>query len=139
MTDGTVPLAPPLTRWRLLLRGLTRRCPVCGKTGIFRRWFWMVRRCPRCDFRFEREQGDFIGAIGVNTIVTFGLLLVVVLTSVLLTYPDGMWIALVAALAVAILFPLVFYPFSKTLWLAVNLAMRPLEPGEALPPWGQPD
>ena len=40
-------------------------------------------------------------------------------------------------LAVAVTFPVFFYPFSKTLWLAINLAMRPLEPGEAKPPWGQ--
>lgn len=105
---------------------------------MFRRWFWMRERCPRCDFRFEREQGDFIGAIGMNTIVTFALLLVVVLTSVVLTYPDDVEIALAVALCTALAFPLFFYPFSKTLWVAINLSMRPLEPGEAKPPWGQP-
>jgi uncharacterized protein (DUF983 family) len=111
---------------------------VCGSGGVFRHWFSMAERCPRCDFRFEREQGEFIGAIGINTIVTFGVLLVAVLTSVVLTYPDDVAVALVITMAVALVFPVFFYPFSKTLWLAINLAMRPLEPGEARPPWGQP-
>jgi uncharacterized membrane protein len=98
----------------------------------------MVDRCPQCDFRFEREQGEFIGAIGINTIVTFAVLLVVVLTSVALTYPDGLTTALLVALGTALVLPVFFYPFSKTLWIGINLAMRPLEPGEARPPWGQP-
>ena len=29
-----------------------------------------------------------------------------------------------------ILFPILFYPFSKTLWLAVDLIIRPLTPGD---------
>ena len=38
---------------------------------------------------------------------------------------------LVAGLAVAAVLPVFFYPFSKTTWTAVDLAMTPLEPGEA--------
>jgi hypothetical protein len=98
----------------------------------------MVDRCPQCEFRFEREQGGFIGAIGINTIVTFVILLVLVVTSFLLTYPDGVGLALIVTLSAAIVLPVFFYPFSKTLWVAIDLAMRPLEPGEARPPWGQP-
>jgi hypothetical protein len=32
--------------------------------------------------------------------------------------------------------PLVFLPFSKTIWLALDLLMRPLETGEVRPGYG---
>lgn len=132
-------MVEPLTTGRLIRRGLTRRCPVCGSGHVFHRHFSMVERCPRCHYRFEREQGGFIGAVGINTIVTFIVLLVVVVTSFVLTYPDGAAIALAVTLTAAVVLPIAFYPYSKTLWVAIELAMRPLEPGEADPPWGQPD
>ena len=32
--------------------------------------------------------------------------------------------------------PILFLPFSKTVWLAADLLMRPLEPGEVRPGYG---
>jgi hypothetical protein len=37
---------------------------------------------------------------------------------------------------VAIVFPIVFYPFSKTIWTAIDLRMRPPEGDEVLPGYG---
>jgi uncharacterized protein (DUF983 family) len=129
----------PLTPKRLLWRGVTKRCPVCAERHLFRRWFSMVDTCPRCGLRFEREQGGFIGAIGMNTIVSFFAMLVVLVTSFVATYPDPpVTPILIAVVSVAVIMPLAFFPVSKTLWVAVDLAMRPLEPGEAKLPWGQP-
>ena len=31
----------------------------------------------------------------------------------------------------AVLWPVVFFPFSHTLWAAIDFAMRPIEPSEA--------
>jgi len=36
----------------------------------------------------------------------------------------------VAGLAVAVVVPVVGYPFSYTIWAAIDLTMRPLEPAE---------
>jgi hypothetical protein len=81
----------------------------------------------------------YIGAIGMNTIVTFVLLFVVLVTGFVTTYPDPPLVPLLlACVATAGLFPLAFYPVSKTLWLAIDVAMSPLEPGEADPPWAPP-
>lgn len=92
----------------------------------------MVERCPRCGFLFERSEGQFIGAIGINTIVTFGALLVALVVGFIVTAPDIAVVPLlVIGLAVAALLPVAFYPFSKTIWTAIDLAMSPLEPGEA--------
>jgi len=68
----------------------------------------------------------------MNTIVTFGLLAVVLLVGSILSYPDIAVVPmLIAAGLVAVLVPVVFYPFSYTIWAAIDLTMRPLDPAEA--------
>jgi uncharacterized protein (DUF983 family) len=126
---------PPLTTRRLVARGLARRCPLCGRGRLFRGWFTIVDRCPRCGLRFERIEGHWIGALGMNTIVTFGAVLVAVVAAFALTYPDGSTtVAVAAVVAVAVIVPVAFYPVSKTLWSAIDLAMRPLEPDDDVDP-----
>lgn len=129
-----MPDAPPLTRGRLLRRALLKHCPVCGEGHLFRAWFRMRDRCPRCGLRFERIEGHWSGDLGINTIVSFGALFVTLVVGFALTYPDIPAVPLFAcAVGVAVVVPLVFFPFSKTLWLAMDLMMRPLEPGEVDP------
>lgn len=119
----------------LLGRGVLRRCPVCGHGRLFRRWFGMVERCPGCGLRFERVEGHWVGSLGVNTIVSFAALLVVVVVGLVLSAPEfDVLPVLAAAVATAVLVPLAFFPFSRTVWTAIDLAIRPLEPGEADPP-----
>lgn len=113
-------------------RAILLRCPVCGQGRLFRRWVKMVDRCPRCGFRFERREGQFIGAVGVNTIAVFGLLLIALVVGFIATAPDiAVGPLLVVGLVIALLGPVVFYPFSKTLWTAIDLVMSPLEEEEA--------
>jgi uncharacterized protein (DUF983 family) len=126
-------MASPSTT-TLLRRGAAKRCPVCGQGRLFRRWFTMVEDCPRCGLHFERVEGHWIGALGINTIVSFGTLLVAVVVGVLVTLPDVDVVPVtIAAVAVAVLVPLGYYPFSKTLWTAIDVAMRPVEPDEVFP------
>ena len=51
-------------------------CPLCGSGGCFETFFQKKDRCPRCNFPLRREEGHWIGALGMNTVVTFGLLVV---------------------------------------------------------------
>lgn len=125
---------PPLTVPRLLARGLTLRCAVCGGGGMFRRWFTMRERCPRCGFRLERIEGHWLGALGLNTIVTFAAVLVAVVAGLIATYPGPLAPAVIAIGATAVVVPLVFFPVSKSLWSAIDLAMRPLEPEDDVDP-----
>ncbi len=121
----------PLTTGRLLLRGLTRRCALCGAGGSFDDYFHMKERCPRCNLRFDRIDGQRAGALGINTIVTFGALAVVVVVGLAITYPEfDLSVLLPLSIAVAVVVPIVFYPFSRTIWNAIDLAMRPIEPSD---------
>jgi uncharacterized protein (DUF983 family) len=123
-----------MTTTLLLVRGLTRKCPVCGQGHLFRRWFAMVERCPRCGLRFERIDGHFTGALGLNTIAGVVAVCLALVIGVAATLPDIPVATLITVVVtVGVVVPLVCYPFSKTVWTAIDLRMRPLEPGEVLP------
>lgn len=122
------------TNGQLFARGLRKHCPVCNAGHLFEGWFKMRERCPRCGLRFERIEGHWSGDLGINTIVSFGALFLTLIIGFAVTYPDIPGVLLfVVAVLVALVVPIFFFPFSKTIWLAVDLMMRPLEPGEVEP------
>lgn len=116
----------------LLWRGLTKRCPACGRGHLFRRWLQIAERCPSCGLRFERIEGHWIGSIGMNTIITFGSLLVFIAVASVAFWDrvESPLPIVVAAAVFALLVPPIIDPFTRTLWTAFDVAMRPLEPHE---------
>lgn len=125
---------PAPTR-RMIWRALRRRCPRCGHRPLFRRWVRIVPRCPGCGYPFEREEGSFLGGYVVNLGVTLASLLVVFAWVVLgqSAHPGSSVTAqLVVGVAVGGGVPLVFYPYSRLLWAAIELATMPLEMREIL-------
>ena len=119
---------------RMLGRGLVKRCPLCGGRGLFTGWFRMKERCPRCGYLFEREEGFFLGAYVINLAVTQVLLLalaVVPLIVLLDSRPDQSLVPIVVGGLVAVLAgPVAFYPYSKTVWTAIDLILRPVDAHE---------
>lgn len=94
----------------------------------------MVERCPECGLATDRIDGHWIGAVGINTIVTFGLIFFILLGGFLLSYPDIAVLRIsVFGSAAAVVFPIVFFPLSKTIWTAIDLWMRPAERSELDP------
>jgi len=84
----------------------------------------MARRCALCGLRFERAPGYFVGAIYINYAVTVGLavggyLLLWSLTGLSTAAQLALWVPVVA------LFPLWFFRYSRSLWLAVELLVNP--------------
>lgn len=115
MTESGRAAKPDLLK--TLTRGLLLRCPVCGESNVFRAPFQVRHDCPACRALFQREAGFFVGAIMLNVVVTegavmlaFGLCLLVLGGSDTLTLP--------VLFAVALLFPVLFYHHSWSLWLA---------------------
>jgi uncharacterized protein (DUF983 family) len=117
----------------LLARGLTKHCPRCAAGHLFHRWLRMEPVCPRCGYQFEREEGFFLGAYVINLTIS-ELSVVAVLVALVVQEARGTavsllpWILVAAAVQVAL--PVLFYPFSKTIWAAIDLMMRPLDPYE---------
>jgi uncharacterized protein (DUF983 family) len=113
----------------LFVRGLRKRCPRCGADEIFKSFWALQDNCHNCGYRFEREEGYWVGAIIINTAVTETLFLAVFLTILFASLPDIRWLHLLAtALLLNGLFPVVFFPYSKTIWMALNLYFNPADP-----------
>lgn len=111
--------------WKLLLRGLLGRCPVCGGRGLFPRFLEIRARCPRCGYNFERESGWWLGAMTMNVGAATLLFMAFFIGGMLLTYPDVPWTALsVIGIGLMIVFPIVFTSVSKTLWIALEIVLR---------------
>lgn len=126
---------PPLTHRRVVLRGLLRRCPLCGSPGIFTSWYRQRDRCPRCNHPTTRVDDQWIGSLGINTMVSFTLLFAAIGIGFGVTYPDPpVGVLLAIAVAVAAVFPVVFFPISKSLWSAIDMAMRAPEPSDDVDP-----
>ena len=118
----------------MLWRGVRRLCPRCGSGGVFATWFRMVERCPVCRLRFERENDFFLGAYVINLGITEGLLAVAMFAYFLrLTANPGTSAlpVLVVGGVLAVGGPVLFFPFSRTIWAAIDLAMRPVPPDDA--------
>ncbi len=129
MTD--VRVGSPPTKRTLTWRGFRKRCSACGERDIWAGWGRPVERCPRCGLAFERIEGHFVGAVGLNTCVSFVVMFVVLIVSMILTAPEfDLRILLPVNVGAALGMATWFMPISKTLWTSFDIMMRPLQPDE---------
>ncbi|MCU1397587.1 MAG: hypothetical protein JWN62_696 [Acidimicrobiales bacterium] len=80
----------------------------------------------------QRGQDGFeLGAASVNAILTLGALVVTAGISIVVTYPEVAVRPLLIALGLAaVVLPVVLYPFTYTLWFAIELLMEPPSPAD---------
>lgn len=117
----------------LLWRGLTKKCPRCGGGRLYRGWFHMHDRCPTCGLHFEREPGFFVGAYLINFATSIILLFVLCMgfVAVKATNSDADHTGfLIAGVVIGLVAPVFCYPYSRTVWSAIDIGMTPLEPHE---------
>jgi len=111
-------------------RALRRCCPRCGERA-FSSYFGLLEHCHRCGLRFEREPGYWVGALIINTTVVFGSFVFLFAGGILVFWPNVPWVGLMlVTVAVNAALPVLFYPVSKTLWMALELSWHPLEDHE---------
>lgn len=128
-------------RRRLLARGLRRRCPRCGAGDLFPSPLSIRDPCPRCGLVFEREEGYWLGSMIIAFAVIEGLFGLSFVAAMVITWPDVPWNALlVVGLVVTAVLPVLIFPWTRTLWMAVDRAFMPApEQPEPPPPTRAPD
>jgi uncharacterized protein (DUF983 family) len=113
---------------QILKRGFLRRCPVCGQGHLFRHWVRMVPRCPRCAYRFHRAPGQWLGSWFLNVCLAQMVAVLFLIIAVIAAWPDPLDPLVVAGGVLATAgWVVFFFPFSRTIWCAIDLAMKPLE------------
>ena len=115
-----------------IIRALLLRCPHCGSRGLFRRWVVMAPHCRRCGLLTDRGERDyFIGSYTINFIVAELMIVLAGVIVVLRTWPEVPWgVVQWGLVALMIPFPVFTYPFAKTLYLAIDLLLRPPTVGD---------
>jgi hypothetical protein len=84
----------------------------------------MYERCRACGLLFEREQGYFVGAIYVNYAITVALIFLGAF--VLERYVTlDVTTQIVLWSGFAVVFPLVFFRYSRSLWLSIEYLVNP--------------
>src|SRR5215831_11917727 len=104
---------------------LRLKCPVCGKGKLFRGYFDNPFRCPSCGYFFMREGGYFLPHVAIGYAFTAFASLG---SWPLLRFVFGIEnaaITLTIMITVAIFFGIWFIRYSKILWLALDLTLRP--------------
>ncbi len=109
--------------WRL-------RCPACGQTKLFANWIRMHKKCNACGLKYEREPGYFLGSIYVN----YGLTALLV-TALYFSLFFSEWVSPQAALALvaafAVIFPMWFFRYARSIWLGFDHYWDPLPKEQA--------
>ncbi len=105
-------------------RAAVLTCPRCGKRKTFiKHWLGRHERCRSCGIAWHREHGFELGPIALNVVLTFGSLAVLMVTAFIVTAPDYDVLMLTTlVVGAAIVLPLIYHPFTYTLWLAFDLA-----------------
>ena len=120
---------PRVSLLRVTLRAFTLRCPRCGGRGIFRNWFRLRPECPACGLALERGEAEdhWFGAVAVNLVAAELLGVGALIVWIIAAWPNVPWTAVqFTGPVLMIALPVLFYPFSRALWLAWDLYFRPV-------------
>jgi gluconolactonase len=102
-----------------LVRAVRLRCPNCGTGKLFRGPFRMHDACSACGASFKREQGFYLGSIYINygaTVIGTGALYALLVLGFGWSHEAALAICLVAA----VVFPVVFFRWARSLLLALD-------------------
>lgn len=95
-------------------RALRLRCPACGVGAIFRSYFHMNARCPRCGSVFWANEGEWLGPLTIDWTIASGVALLAWTWTLYTGYSEPMQIALSSIAVVACEFAIM--PWSRSFW-----------------------
>src|SRR6187455_3608327 len=87
----------------LVWRGLRRRCGRCGARRLFTGYFHLRERCPKCGYKFAREEGFFTGVYLMNYAFTALVLVAEIMFWIGLVIASDGGVSIVPALVVGAL------------------------------------
>lgn len=109
----------------VLARGMTKRCPICGQGKLFRGWFQIRERCPRCNLKLEQGEGAFLGSMSINYGIAGLAFFAFLAIWLALTLPEVEALPLTVGGIVVVTATLTaFFPFSKTIWCAIDVLLH---------------
>jgi uncharacterized protein (DUF983 family) len=111
------------------------RCPHCGGGPVLTALGSVRENCRGCGLRFERtDYSYFSGAMFFGILISEGLVVLTLVITMFITWPNVPWDAIQwGAAAGLILVAPALIPFSRVVWLAIDVLLRPVVPEELKP------
>ncbi len=128
-------MTQPISRGTLVSRAMCLKCPQCGESRLFHHWVLMYPACRHCGLKYEREPGYFLGSIYVNYGLTAMTTTAAYVAFHFILGYSNLWVV-PPLLAYCILFPILFFPFARAYWLAMDLSFDAVNDEEDVPPPG---
>ena len=114
---------------KMIRRSLLRQCPRCAnRSAWFTSWFKQGERCIGCGIKRTRDtDGHELGSITIASVLNIVLIMAAIGIAIALTAPDVPVLTLYIVLAsAALVFPVLTWPVTHTLWMAIDLVARPM-------------
>lgn len=88
---------------------------------MFDHWVSMADECPTCGLHFEAAPGYWLGSMTFNLGLTLVVFLITLVGGMAAMWPDVNygWL-FVLVVGVNAVFPVLFHPISRTLWVALE-------------------
>jgi uncharacterized protein (DUF983 family) len=114
---------------KMIRRSLMRQCPRCAnRSAWFTSWFKQGERCIGCGIKRTRDtDGHELGSMTIASVLNIVLIMAAIGIAIALTAPDVPVLTLYIVLASAArVFPVLTWPVTHTLWMAIDLVARPM-------------
>ena len=118
--------------FRFVVRLLCLRCPHCGKGPVLTMRGSIRPSCRHCGLRFERTDDNYFGgAVFFGLLIGEAMVVLLLVTTMFITWPNVPWDGIQwGGAAGLILIAPALIPFSRVLWLAIDVLVRPVVPEE---------
>ena len=114
---------------KMIRRSLLRQCPRCAnRSAWFTSWFKQGERCIGCGMKRTRDtDGHELGSLTTASVLNIVLIMAAIGIAVAFTAPDVPVLTLYIVLtSAALVFPVLTWPMTHTLWMAIDLIFRPM-------------
>lgn len=122
-----------------VLRGLSLRCPRCGKGRFAKGLFQREDACGTCGQAFKLETGEFTGAAYIGyflNLFVLAIVFVILVAGFKMELESTLWVLVPLGVA----FPILLHRHSIGAFMGVLIATGAMEDGlEAVAPHGEPD
>lgn len=120
-----------------LWRALRLRCPYCGVEPLLKKGSWFDFRpgCPRCEYRFEREEGYYTGGSWMVNFPITATSIFILCWVMVVKVPGFGGLKLASVISVlAVAFGVFIYPFCMAIWMYAEHLFHPLGPEDRWQP-----
>lgn len=102
--------------FRVLGRGVRKRCPHCGQGRLFQGWYRLNASCENCQRNIQKDAIDVLAFMYISTAVLTGTIVILMF----LWKPANLWLGRIVIGVVALILILLTLPIRKGIALALD-------------------